>query len=295
MPNIGYAQLSGIPSLRHQTFDETVVTENEGVTVAQRIIVQGRVSRQGLTDLLKKLHIEIKNREGHLTGQLLHHLTIWAYISKIHAQSKELWLAKVETKGNTPLEIRFNDQQILAIREKADTRFGKDENLRKKIWQELYATSDQAKTIAENQLPWNPQKFNHEGQTFMLTKNTILVLADAEVNDPPANIRGAKNLEAQTKITLLQSITLDGRLWHYVEVRSPLFQEDQTPQLGWVDSLMLRQQNKPTIEYYQKLQPLINENKFSLELKLIEKHTLSFQQLDDIHFEAILKNWPISS
>ena len=286
------AQFEPILSSHYTIVDEVMESGPDKTTAALRIIVSGTLTQSSLTRLLRRARSHIEERVQIQTHTSLSDIVIWAYISKIHLHSKELWLASLEQKEQASLQIRFNNAHLKELHAPSAPLFGLSEETRKQVWQELQTIQRKSQLEAQALFPLDPSTLSQTGQFFRLSKQSTLLLAEAGATDPPAEMTGAVSLPPQTTISLRQpSLPFQNRLWHYVEVSLPL---GENPIEGWIDSLaLIRQVQTPNQEYFDQIHTLTESIKFGYQFELVEKHSLSPQQLDEIFLEGILKNWPL--
>ncbi|MBF0279721.1 MAG: hypothetical protein HQM13_18125 [SAR324 cluster bacterium] len=266
--------------------------EVQGKTkTAWRIIVSGSLTQSSLARILRHAHFNVL-QEIQNQSKIAAHVVIWAYISKLHLHSKELWLAALEQKGKNQAHIRFNHDHLNTLHSPPTTLHQLSEESRKLVWQELQELRKKSQLEAQALFPLNGSELNQARQFFRLTKQTTLLLADPGAIDPPAEMTGAVNLPPDSSITLQASISLKSTNWHFFQAVLPL---EADPVEGWIDSLDLsRQTRSPDQEYHDQIHELTKSIQYGYQSILAEKNSLSSQQLDDILLEGILKNWPLA-
>ncbi len=286
------AQINPTLLSQYQIIDELVEAKSGTTKAALRIIVSGPLTKSSLTRLLRRVHARVQTQIQIQSNALPAQILIWAYLSKLHLHSKELWLASLEQKGTVGFQIYFNEAHLKQLHAPSQPLFQLTEETRKLIWQELQAIRKKSQLEAFALFPLKASALSEPRQFFRLSKQSTLLLAEAGALDPPAVMTGAVNLPPQTTITLLHSILLQNRRWHYVQAVIPLVAD---PTEGWIDSLDLsRQVQPPTEEYYEQIHKLTESIQFGYQFELSEKYRLASQQLDAILLEGILRNWPLA-
>lgn len=283
------AQTEQFPTVRYEIFDEVREGDSNKTKAALRIIVAGELSRSSLHKVLRRAQADVEAQVRSENQRM--HLVIWAYVSKLHAQSQELWLARLKQTEKTPPQIQFNENQLKLLSRPPERKFGLSEEERKTLWQTMQTIHQQAQQTAMERFPLEAKNFKEAGQFFRLSERSPLLLAEPFAVDPPAEMTGAVSLAEQTTLQLLHSIFFQGRAWHYVEAKPPL---EETLQVGWMDSLnLLRQEHLPDEAYEKKIQTLAEDIQREEQKELAGRVGLSLQQLEDIGVEGILKNWPL--
>lgn len=284
------AQTAGIPTVRYEVFDEVLEKDSTNTKAALRIIVAGELSRSSLQKVLLRAQADVETRVRDENQRSSASLVIWAYVSKIHAQSQELWLARLKQTAKAPPKIQFNENQFKLLSSPPESKFGRSEEERKALWQNMETIHQQAEQKAMARFPLEAKNFKEAGQFFHLSERSPLLLAEPFAADPLAEMTDAVSLAEQTTLELLHSIFFQGRAWHYVEAKPPL---EETLQVGWMDSLnLLRQEQLPHEAYQKRIQTLAEEIQREEQKELAEGAGLSLRQMEDIWVEGILKNWP---
>ena len=285
------AQTERLPKIEYQVVDEVLDQASDTFKVALTLIVSGELSRNALRNILQKAQADVERRVRADNQGTLASIVIWAYVSKLHVQSQELWLARLQKMGKEPPQIRFNDAQFELLSRQPEKRLGLSEAERKKIWQNLQEIEHKARQEAQARFPSDPQNFKDAGQFFRLSERLALLQAEPFATNPPAEMSGVVSLAPQTQLTLLKSVILQGRRWHYVQARIPLA---DTVQEGWVEGLNLLRQRPLINEEDQKTMQTLSEGiKWVYQRELAARFGLSLPQLAEIFLEGILKNWPL--
>lgn len=284
------AQKAFLQSITYRIVDEVMEQDANQIKVSLRIIVSGKLSKSSLRRVLQSVRSEVEARRQFQNNASLISILIWTYVSKAHIHSKELWLASLRQNGKAAFQIRFNEAHLTQLQEPPEVRLGILEASRKEIWQALHRIEQRAQLEALERFPLDAKNLQAPGQFFRLSKRSTLILAEAIVTDPVAEMKGVVSLPPKTTITLIHSIPFENRLWHYVEANDPL---KEVPAVGWIDSLtLIHQMQAPDQEYQEQIQRLTESIKFGYQSELSAQYQISLRQLEELFLEGILKNLP---
>jgi len=132
--------------------------------VTLNVLVSGKISKTGLTNLLNQLYSKTQDRSGFKYHSHPTHIGIYAYTSKEYAQAGlGQWVAMLIKIGEeSKPEITMNERQIAQIGAKPEEKFGLSEDTRKRIWEELIEAERRATREAEQRYPLpDPLKPNY--------------------------------------------------------------------------------------------------------------------------------------
>jgi hypothetical protein len=153
---------------------ETLVPEysvlNEKVTdtafraqIILEVLVTGRVTEEGLRDLLNELYASLKERKGFKYYTSPSHVYIFAYMSREHQiAGVGQWIAMLEmTPSSRRPYINMDRRQLDQIGIEPQSRSGLSEIERRKIWRELVKAEDKSSREAEKNCPL-PNQYDPE-------------------------------------------------------------------------------------------------------------------------------------
>ncbi|MDH4222362.1 MAG: hypothetical protein OEV55_02360 [candidate division Zixibacteria bacterium] len=148
----------------YSILNEDVYDVPSKTQVTLNVLVSGKISKIGLTNLLNRLYSKTQDRSGFKYHSHPTHIGIYAYTNKEYAQAGlGQWIAmllKIGEEGKP--EITINERQVAQIGAKPEEKFGLPEDTRKRIWAELIEAERRATREAEQRYPLpDPLKSNY--------------------------------------------------------------------------------------------------------------------------------------
>ncbi len=294
IPGVGMAQSVGessSPPLRFYVLDEFRQVVEGQEQFSTRVIVSGKFSGPTLRGTLQRVYRALNERSEFQGTERPDRVVVWAYVSKAHAHSGELWLARLQRTGTEALQIDLNENQLQELMAPQEDRFGLSEKKRREVWIEWQRIRQEARRSAQKKYPSDPSQFRQPGQIFLLARRNSMLLAEDYSKDPIAEMKGVVSLPAGTAITFIKSIPGNlPQLWLYVEAAHDL---EGNLGVGWLDSLLLGQAIPAEDVRHQELVHRWEATaRETLIQELIDTYGIVHSELSEILREAFRKNWP---
>lgn len=131
-------EVERLPVPEYTVLDEDIYDAPIKTQVTLKLLVSGKITKQGLTNLLEEIYSKTRVRSGFKYHSRPTLVFIYAYTSKEYAQSGSQWIAMLKgtDEGKEP-EISTNKAQLAQLRAKPEEKFGLSEAKRKLIYAEI--------------------------------------------------------------------------------------------------------------------------------------------------------------
>lgn len=142
-------------------FAREVIDKPAKTQVLLRIIVPLNISKAELEALLTKVYQEQLGTTGFKYHRTPTHVAIYAFSNREYAAEEPGWVGMLLRmgEGQTP-SIDVREELLVALRKPPETKFGLSEVERRRIWEEVVKSEDQAERQAEKRHPvppiWTP-------------------------------------------------------------------------------------------------------------------------------------------